>query len=243
MGKRDTDPRARAQDFKSFLRAAVHRQPQDLLPFSDWLREVTGNADDPRAWVVQHASANPYEHAGTTLYTNGVRHWEPGAPVSHATKLVKRPNGLTFIPLTTRSDRVLHEPPGEPTHAMITWKVPHPGSRNPHSDRNFQVPVTANGLHDFIDKLPAADQKAWRDHAVHHGLHDTRGQVAQGDDRDERPTKLAAIQPPGSAGGSVIVRVPTPTPVANKQPTPANSPPIPAQPKQSSSAPVFILPS
>lgn len=171
--KRDTDPRARASELNAFLHAAHYNgyQPQDLLPFSDWLREVTGNPDDPRAWVVQHAQTNP--HKTPSGYYPVAQNWRElhgiagrSFPFAHRSAAVKRPNGLHFEAITGLGPHVEGK-----VLARIVWSVPHPGSRNPQSDRRFVHTTDAKGLHDFIDKLPAADQKAWRGHAHAYGLY------------------------------------------------------------------------
>lgn len=190
--KRDTDPRARAQELKAFL-DAIHygRYDQtDRGAFADWLREVTGNPDDPRAHVVQNhmhsALSLPFVRAGE----GGARYShvpmlqssphafrrETSAPYVYRTPRYARNTGLTFFPVGPQVD---HNKPHEwkPTHAVVTWSVPIPGAQNPGSDRWFSTRMEPNELHDFIDKLPTEHQQAWRDHAAAHGLHDTRGKV------------------------------------------------------------------
>jgi len=178
--KRDTDPRARAQELKAFLNAIHYgRYDQtDRGAFADWLREVTGNPDDPRAHVAQH-------HMRSTLMTPSPQFLQSSphafrrktsAPYVYRTPRYARDTGLTFFPVGPRVEYdKLNE--WKPTHAVVTWSVPIPGAQNPGSDRWFSTRMEPNELHDFIDKLPKEHQQAWRDHAVAHGLHDTRGKV------------------------------------------------------------------
>ncbi len=57
----------------------------------------------------------------------------------------------------------------------------------------------------------------------------------------EQPTRLAAIEPPGSSG-SVLVRVPTPTPVPSTPQAAPAQPVEPKKPRAPTSGPVFVLP-
>ena len=94
-----------------------------------------------------------------------------------------------------------------------------------------------NGEH---EPMNAAQVRAVKDHAMEHKMEEAK---YLGGDTVERPIRLAAIPPAGQQGGSVLLRVPTPTPTT--APPKASNTPAPAQPIKPTAPvaqPTFILP-
>lgn len=211
--KRDTDPRAREQEFRAFLESTRKRErlpnPNDALPgfstitgppdatahgaFADWIRDITGNPSDPRAYVVQNHQdrlGHVREHAPEGHGWYAVGEYGDRPPAVYATKHRTR-NGLRvqaqqLINLTDH--RGFQATKDKATHALVEWTVPKPPARGADGkaiDRahrsdfhTFTARVDANGLHDLIDQLPETHRQAWRDYATRLGLYDTREKPA-----------------------------------------------------------------
>ena len=214
------DPRAHA-DFARLLHEAVrpryaetgpgHTYPALLPPdqaahaaLSDMIREITGNASDPRATVVQRhgetgRSAGYYANVrvlGTNIAAFPVGMRIGGA---YATGHV-RDNGLM---LQGYQD---HRYIDGPTFPVVRWHVPvAPPNAVGSTARvrrsyyhSFYAPMTPDELHDLIDQLPQPHQDNWRNFAHSLGWRRT-GVQALARNEDKQPGAGAATRQEQSA--------------------------------------------
>lgn len=202
---RAVDPRKFAE-LKAFMPTLQYKgdgSPLDRTAhrvFADWVRETTGNTEDPRAQVVERAGESP---ALPDTLDHPLFEYTPA----------RRPNahgGLTFSLL---SPDWVAEPTRRVSHARVRWTVPTGGS-----DHRFTAYFTPEEFHALADRLPATVSRAWKTYATTHGMPDPRGatklarttlhadlSTSLGGKTWKRHNKRVAIQKHGDGGISVLM--------------------------------------
>lgn len=200
--KRDTDPRAREQEFRSWIesvkpkwvktgwspdRGEIFEHISDdaaRMAFADWLREVTGNESDPRATVVQKHTDNPKWPTNSTYMYDLLGWGSHPAPVYETKK--GKGDGLRAEIVTSDVDEVKKRfvnPGPKGTHAIVTWNVTLPPWRDSTGrakpgrraeKHTFHALMNPEQFHGLIDNLPEPHRQAWRDYANRYGLTDPR---------------------------------------------------------------------
>lgn len=197
LARRDKDPYARKSELKAFIAAThpIYPRITRRLPhfprveetstarnatkddtahgaFADWLREVTGNPEDPRATVVQHHDPRLYPFTGPLVpegWTTVGHHTTPVYATKHNT-----PVGLTLRAIAPVGST-------DTPSGAVEWTVPTTSNLPARSNiyghgRRLTYGTILHGiaLHQLIDQLPEPHRTEWRDYAWAHNMPDQR---------------------------------------------------------------------